>query len=155
MFFRRKKKKKSRKERLANSFRQGFSTQTHRSAWSILKSPFDMIRQNRESGEDPAGLKAMSFEELMAHWGIPLDQIPRLKRTLVFEMLAYVGLAALGLYSLGYTLFTPAGGFFSAAFGVLVALIAILQFLFRRHWYTILAKRKYLTFREYILGEEE
>ena len=151
MLFKRK-KKKSRKERLAGTVKTGIGFEPIKAGWSIIRSPLDIIRQNRKSGEDPELLKEMSFKELMAHWGIPLDKIPRLKRTLIFEMIAYIALTGLGCFSVGYYFLSPEKRLYSILFGILVILIAIVQFLFRHHWYMILARQKYFTFREYLGG---
>ncbi|MCF8028887.1 MAG: hypothetical protein K9K81_11025 [Desulfobacteraceae bacterium] len=152
MFFRR--KKVSKRKRAADAFSKGIGMEAHKAAWSIIRSPVDMARQRRETGEDPSDLKRLSFNELLEHWEIPREKIPRLKRTLIAEMAAYCVLACVGVSALIYGIANPDYGIAGTLLGVLFGLVASMQFLLRHHWYSILANEKYFTFRDYIMRKE-
>lgn len=152
MLFRR--KKTTRKSRFANALKSGFGVETHRAGWSIIKSPVEVLRKRRETGEDPEELRQLNFDELLHRWGIPRDKVPRLKRTLVFEMFAYIALACLGFFSVAYGFFNPDYSLVGVLLGLMIGTAAFLQFLLRHHWYLILARLKYRSFQDYLLRRE-
>ncbi|MFO7838615.1 MAG: hypothetical protein R6X08_03830 [Desulfosalsimonadaceae bacterium] len=152
MLFRR--KKTTRKARFSSALKSGFGVDTHRAGWSIIKSPVEVLHNRKKTGEDPEKLRQLDFYELLHRWGIPRDKVPRLKRTLVFEMCAYIALACLGFFSVAYRVFNPDYSLVGVLLGLMIGTAAFLQFLLRHHWYLILVKQKYRSFRDYLLRRE-
>lgn len=136
-------------------FQSLIGTSTLSAGLSIIKAPLEMFSSKKEKkqGDNPELLKKMSFEELMKHWGIPVEEVPRLKKIIGWEMAGFAFLFVLGASNLLYTLFSQKHSITVAIVGVLVAIVGALNFLMRHHWRTILTRKKYITFKDYLTGK--
>ncbi len=152
MLFKKKKEKLSRKEKAASVFKAGFGTKAHKAGWSLIRTFPETLRRQRAGSEDPDELRSLTFEELMEKWQIPRDKVPYLKKVLSLEIAAYLLLAILGFSGLVYRFFNPDYGITAVILGVLVGTAAFLQLFLRHHWFLILSRQKYQTFREYLFG---
>lgn len=141
--------------RTKNLFRRTMGTGTLKQGFSLLTLPFELFSRKRNKGarEEQERLKQMPFDELMEHWGLDQDKLPRLKRVLLMEMIAYICLAALGLSNLAYKTFNPEYNSLATAIGFMIAVAGILNFLLRHRWKKILDEKRYMTFKEYLLGD--
>lgn len=146
-----KKKKKSRKEKAFNILKKGMGAGAHRAGWSIIRLPVELLQQHRGSEENPDKLKSFNFKELLERWEIPREKIPRLKRTLIAEMFAYGFITCLVVFGTFYEGFSPNYGTIKLLLGILIGALALLHFFMRHHWYLILSREKYRTFKEYLL----
>ncbi len=141
---------KKRKEKIAGAFKKGLGVDAFRAGWSIIRLPVDVLREQRRAGEDPEELKTLSFDDLLDKWEIPAEKVPYLKRVLIAEMTALLLLASYGFAWFVYSLLTS--DYFTGLIGLVVGFAAFFHLLLRHHWYSILADRKYQTFKEYIFG---
>jgi hypothetical protein len=138
---------------LATAVKQGFSPDTHRSAKSVLRLPFD-ARKHRGPGHDPDELKKLDQESLLRTWGIDPESVPRIKRTIKIEIILWFGLLCLSLSNVIYWFFNPGYSFIATLVGFALAIVSFLQILLRHHWLLILQNGKYKTFRDYLSGRD-
>ncbi|MFO7971686.1 MAG: hypothetical protein R6U40_08035, partial [Desulfobacterales bacterium] len=90
-----------------------------RSGWLLARFPADVLRRSKKEGDDPEELKRLNFDELLERWEIPRKEVPRLKRVLTGEMIAYLCLACLGLSNLVFRT-----GLITGLLGLLIAVVA-------------------------------
>ncbi|MFP4195089.1 MAG: hypothetical protein ACLFRO_09130 [Desulfobacterales bacterium] len=152
MLFKKDKQKLSKKEKAVRTFKAGFGTKAHKAGWSLIRTFPETIKQQATGGEDPHELKALTFDELLDRWQIPREKVSYLKKMLLLEIIAYLLLTVLGFSNLAYKLFSPDYSITAAILGTLVGAAAFLQLLLRHHWFLILSRQKYLTFKEYLFG---
>ena len=152
MFFKRKKKKKSRKERAVGLFKGLVGTKTHAAAYDIIKSPKDLADRRKEVGEHVDTLKSLTHDELLQYWNIPKDKVKRLRRMLALEIIGLLPLLFLCGWGIVYGLYDKnAVAIIGSATTALICVISMMQ---RHRWLKIVSGEPYHTFREYLVGRE-
>ena len=152
MFFRRKKEKKTRRQRAAQTFHAAVGTETHKAALDIISMP-GKVRQRRNSGDDPKMLKSLTFQELLQCWAIPAAKVGYLKKVLTFEIIALFIPLCLALWGIADGLHK--GSTIQIVGGVVFGGIILMGMAHRLHWLYILKLQKYLTFKDFITGAWE
>lgn len=114
----------------------------------FISLPFK--KKYRTPSNDPEELKSLTFDELLERWNIPQEAVPRIKRNLFVEMGFFFLLACFGLSFVAVKFVDFSYSWFGTFAGLFIAIIAILSLLMRHHWYSIITREKYFTFRDYL-----
>lgn len=147
------KPKKSKKQRIAGTASALVGTEAHKTAWDIILSPADLAKRRRQIGENVSLLKQMSYDELLEHWNIPKEGVPRLKRMLMFEIILLMPVLYVCGWSVWYGIGT--GNFYGISGGIMVGIVCMVSMMQRHRWYKIVAGEKYHTFKEYVFGRPD
>lgn len=145
-------KKQSRKTRTVSFFKWLAGYDTHAASLSMIPRPSDLTQRSRRAKTEARYLKSLTRDELLAYWEIPKDGIPRLKRTLMFEIVGLLPVAAICGYSIGIGIMQ--GNITMLLAGVLVGLVVAEAAAQRHRWYKIISGHEYHTFKEYLFGKE-
>lgn len=139
------------KEKMKSIVKGAVGWDSIKSAGKIIFMPLEFLDQRKKSGDDPKFLKKMSFEELMNHWKIPVEKVDVLIRHIKIEKYLWIMLALFGsIYPLSIVI-TQDFIWYGFVMGSFLALIGILNALLRNHYINILTKKRYITFKDYIM----
>ena len=137
-------------KKIARHGKAAVGIQEIKRGWNLIGSLVRSLHRPENQPDRAQQLRDMTFDELLDTWNIPKAKVPFLKKMLMLEMGAFLVLTILCLASAIYGVFYSFLPLFAVLMGSIVGMIAILQFLCRHHWYTILSEGKYKTFWEYL-----
>lgn len=115
------------------------------------KANLQDIRENREKvKEEKRKYREMQFENILSDWGLEREMLPKLKKILFYQMIAYAFLFVIGLIDIYCSFFTDDLGEIAALGGLLICIITGIAVLTRLYRLTILNKERYYTFAEFL-----